>query len=360
MLKLLDDLNDRKITGHSAIQAMNSFVRDHSDYKDLIWSILDRNLKTRSTTAMINKIIPGLVPVYEVALALTYDSSTSKKVDWTDGWFVSRKLDGVRCICTIDAQGEPTFFSRKGNEFLTLGKLKEDIKKLDLSNMVLDGEVCVVDENGNENFTTIVSEIKRKDFTVENPKYMVFDLLTKEEFEAKKSDRRFAERFAALVIVLGLTEVDRIEEVSQARIANEIDLLSRIQKAKELGWEGLMLRKNSTYKGKRSDELLKVKAFHDAEYVVVGTENSISRIIVEGKEVEIESLKNIIVVHRGCRVQVGSGFSHEQRKLYYEHPELIVGKEVKVQYFEETKNQNGGYSLRFPTFKVVYENRRDF
>ena len=46
-----------------------------------------------------------------------------------------------------------------------------------------------------------------------------------------------------------------------------------------------MLRKDSTYKGKRSDEILKVKAFLDAEYVVKGTENSISRVIINGEEV---------------------------------------------------------------------------
>jgi UDP-N-acetyl-D-galactosamine dehydrogenase len=33
---------------------------------------------------------------------------------------MSRKLDGVRCITIIDEHGEVKFFSRGGNEFLTL------------------------------------------------------------------------------------------------------------------------------------------------------------------------------------------------------------------------------------------------
>jgi DNA ligase 1 len=35
------------------------------------------------------------------------------------------------------------------------------------------------------------------------------------------------------------------------------------------GWEGIMLRKDIGYEGKRSKNLLKVKKFYDAEYEVV-------------------------------------------------------------------------------------------
>ena len=36
----------------------------------------------------------------------------------------------------------------------------------------------------------------------------------------------------------------------------------------------------------------------------------------------------------------------------------IIGKTITVQYFEETKNDKGGISLRFPTVKHIYENER--
>ena len=66
-------------------------------------------------------------------------------------------------------------------------------------------------------------------------------------------------------------------------------------------------------------------------------------------------------MHRGCPVGVGSGFSLEERQHYYKHPEDIIGKEITVKYFEETKNQDGGYSLRFPTVKCIYkEGKREF
>ena len=36
-----------------------------------------------------------------------------------DGWYVSRKLDGVRCVA-VDAFGDVTFYTRTGKE-ITLG-----------------------------------------------------------------------------------------------------------------------------------------------------------------------------------------------------------------------------------------------
>ena len=63
--------------------------------------------------------------------------------------------------------------------------------------------------------------------------------------------------------------------------------------------------------------------------------------------------------HKGYEVAVGSGWNQEQRIKYNANPTLIIGKEITVQYFEETKNQKGELSLRFPTVKHVFENGRN-
>jgi DNA ligase-1 len=61
-----------------------------------------------------------------------------------------------------------------------------------------------------------------------------------------------------------------------------------------------------------------------------------------------------MIKHKDHIVRVGSGFSIEQRQEFYQNPNKILGKIVTVQYFEETKNQNDGISLRFPTFKILH------
>ena len=41
---LLDDLNNRHMTGHAAIGAVNYFINKNLEYKDIIYNILDNNL----------------------------------------------------------------------------------------------------------------------------------------------------------------------------------------------------------------------------------------------------------------------------------------------------------------------------
>ena len=354
---LLDDLSNRVITGHTAIANVNQYVKENQQYAELIWNILDRNLKTRSTASMINKVMPGLIPTFDVALANPYNDKTAKKVNWNDTWFVSRKLDGVRCITIIDGAGDVKFFSRAGNEFTTLDRLKIQIKSLGLRNQVLDGEICIVDENGDEDFSRIIKEIKKKDHTISNPFYFMFDMLSLDDFLNKTSVDRVSERLFNLAkLVPESTKFMSVLPQNQASVEVFEQMLTESKKS---NWEGLMLRKDAEYQGKRSMDILKVKSFSDAEYVVLDIETAIQRVIVNGLETEEEMLKNIVIEHKGNRVDVGSGFSQEQRRHYFKHPEKIIGKQVTVQYFEESQNQNGEYSLRFPVIKVVYETPRD-
>jgi DNA ligase-1 len=65
-----------------------------------------------------------------------------------------------------------------------------------------------------------------------------------------------------------------------------------------------------------------------------------------------------MIQHKDYIVRVGSGFTIDQRKEFYKNPKKILGKIITVQYFEETKNQDGGLSLRFPTFKVLHGSAR--
>jgi DNA ligase-1 len=120
-----------------------------------------------------------------------------------------------------------------------------------------------------------------------------------------------------------------------------------------------MLRKNVGYEGKRSQNLLKVKKFYDAEYVVESIDFEDHRIIKNGKEVVVRMMGQAYITHKGYKVAVGSGWNHHQREKYEANPNAIIGKTITVQYFEESKNQQGELSLRFPTVKHVFENGRN-
>ncbi len=354
---LLNDLNDRVYTGHDAIAMVNAFILQHKEYEDLIFSIIDRNLEIRASESVINKVIPNLIPTFDVALANKFDP---KRVNWDDNWFASRKLDGVRCITIVGLDGEAKCYSRVGNEFETLQVVKDAVKQLGVVGVVFDGEICLMDKEGNEDFQGIMKQIKRKDHTIENPKYVMFDYLTQTEFDAKTSEKPLAERISRFAKLDERIKDQESLSVLEQVVVNDDDHFAALKsKAEKEGHEGVMLRKNVGYEGKRSQNLLKVKKFYDAEYKVESIDFEDHRIIRDGKEEVVRMMAQAYINHKGHEVKVGSGWNQEQRLKYEANPNLIIGKTITVQYFEETKNQQGGLSLRFPTVKHVYENGRN-
>ena len=354
---LLNDLNDRVYTGHDAIAMVNGFISQYPEYEDLIFSIIDRNLEIRASDSVINKVIPNLIPTFDVALANKFDP---KRVNWEDVWFASRKLDGVRCITIVDFDGNVKCYSRAGNEFETLQVVKDAIRELGLCGVVFDGEICMMDDDGNEDFQGIMKQIKRKNHTISNPKYVMFDYLTKLEFDNKESQSTLVERIGRFAkLDTRIADQDSLSVLDQHVVSDDDHFAAIKSNAEKHGYEGVMLRKNVGYEGKRSQNLLKVKKFFDAEYKVESIDFEDHRIIKNGKEEVVRMMGQAYINHKGYKVAVGSGWNHHQRLKYKDNPELIIGKTITVQYFEESKNQQGELSLRFPTVKHVFENGRN-
>ena len=357
---LLDDLTNRVITGQDALDAVNVFQSNHINYRDVIANIIDKNLKTRTDVKVINKAFPGLIPEFNVALAQKYEDH-AHKIDWlSEQWFWSRKLDGVRVLARVEEDGSVKFFSRKGKEFSTLGFIEDEIKNLQITNCVLDGEMCILDARGHEKYKDIVSLIKRKDYTIGKddlmkPVFKVFDVLTLEEFDKGQSTRKLTDRIGFWFQAFG--ESSCLNMLSMQQVRDEAHVGQLLEQAETSGWEGIMIRRNIGYEGKRSRNLLKVKKMHDAEYKVIRMETGPFRIInpETGLEDTIETMTNVIIEHKGNEVSVGSGFSQADRRKYYDNPDEIVGRDITVQYFEETQDKDGNYSLRFPVVKMVFE-----
>jgi DNA ligase-1 len=80
--------------------------------------------------------------------------------------------------------------------------------------------------------------------------------------------------------------------------------------------------------------------------------------VKDGAECEENMLSCVTIEHKGHQVRVGSGFSIEQRQEFHKDPNKILGKIITVQFFSESVNQDGGISLRFPTFKVLHGEAR--
>ena len=371
---LLTALTRGTISGNEAKKKAADLISQYSpgDIK-LLLSIIDKNLKIGVSMDNFNSITGNSIEKFVVSLAKNLDKVNN--VDPIDGTFLaSRKLDGVRCIAKVhnymdgdEFKQEVHFISRQGKEFKTLENLIEPVKELTsmlMGHWCLDGECCILDEKGDEHFDWIMHEITRKDHTIENPCYNVFDILSEEEFNMEVESPIFTERYKKLNELYYETGTmfdwpNRIKILEQRLIETQEDFDIMSDKVKEFGWEGFMLRKNVPYKNGRTNDLLKVKKFKDAEYVVKDVIKGVATYNENGhKEFNIASA--LVIEHKGNNVEVGSGLSKEQRLRWYEHPEEIVGKTITVQYFEETTNKKTGeYSLRFPVLKWVYEGNRE-
>ena len=160
---ILDELNDRKVTGHKALDLVCNFIEKYEKSKEIIFNIIDKNLEIRMNVKTINSVFPKLIPSFQVALAELYDKHKKKVSDGS--WYISRKMDGIRCIIVI-YDGNIKCYSRLGRELFTLGKIKNEIqkyvlKKLD-GNVVFDGELCIIDKDGNEDFKEIMKHFRKK------------------------------------------------------------------------------------------------------------------------------------------------------------------------------------------------------
>eukprot|EP01134_Creolimax_fragrantissima_P002210 CFRG2210T1 len=184
-----------------------------------------------------------------------------------------------------------------------------------------------------------------------------------------------------------------------------------VDTAAKYRWEGVMLRRaSSVYNGKRTKDLLKLKPWFDAEFVVTSVKvGKMRRSISRQREIETERMKlrnsvssgrscaisstnvetfsslssgngtdtgdslrvdrststcgdkdevvvtRLNVLHKGAEVGVGSGMNMEQRVRWARDPSEIVGREITVKYSSESVNsKTKKLSLRHPTLVHVH------
>lgn len=353
---LLDDLTNSRITGHAAISAVKGFVMSNPEFEELIYKVIDKDLKLGCNISTMNKVFPNLIPTFEVSLGYPYQDHQDK-VTLDGQFFGSHKLDGIRCICIVK-DGNVKFYTRKGHEIHTLDNLKPHITALGVSDVVFDGELCIVDENDVEDFRAISKVWNKKNYTIPNPAYKMFDMLTVEEFDSQTSERILSERLEQLEATIPANHVN-LRTLEQIRLTEETFKALQAE-FREKGWEGLILRKDVVYKGKRSQDILKMKDFNDAEFTVLSIEvDKFPKLDeVTNTVSHVDGLKTVEIEYKGNRVDVGSGFTLAEREEFFADPSKIIGKVITVQYFEETANDNGTVSMRFPTLKAIHGRER--
>ena len=272
----------------------------------------------------------------------------------------SRKFDGKR-MYILDGIG----YSRTNKECYQ-EPIKHIIEEIKSSNLcekyVFDGELLYFEDNGIENFKKGISLANSKKYTPECSKliYVIFDMIPKESFIKQEA----TESFYLEIRRMGYTfdghyilspDLCTVRPDLVATKYNHIFLVLQHKRSKELReykdfdkWEGMMVRdEDAPYQFKRTGSIRKIKKFKDIELQITD--------IIEGTGKYEGTLGSLVVSYRNNLVYVGSGFTDEQRDRIWNNWNDYKDMYLKIKYFEESKNDKGEYSLRFPTF-VAFRN----
>lgn len=265
---------------------------------------LGGSLPTKAKPTGARKEAPPLL------LAQTWDSGLNLK-----DWWMSEKLDGVRAYW----DGK-RFLSRLGNEYHAPKWFVAGLPKTPL-----DGELWI----DRKAFQRTVSIVRRQDKSDHwrDVRYVVFD--------APEETGPFEDRLQYLADTLPGGQHEYAEVLAQQRCKNTAHLRRELARLESLGGEGLMLRQpGSIYEVGRSDTLLKVKSFFDAEATVIDH--------VPGKGRHKGRLGALVVqLDDGTEFSVGTGFSDRQRENPPDRGSLIT--------FRYQELSNAGVP-RFPSF----------
>lgn len=355
--ELTELLYKRELTGNEAKAAIELALSASTADQWNYWyrRILIKDLRCGVSEKTVNKVLKGTtispIPVFECMLA--HDGANHEK-KITGVKLLEPKLDGVRCITVIDYEARTVVqYTRNGKVLENFSHISDSLLAVidDLGrSYVLDGEVV------SNSFQELMKQVHRKDdVQAGDARLMVFDIIPLSEFKEGKStlgQRRRSNLLRSFKHTLdksGFVDIIPQTEVNLDEMVGEVQFKQFNKEAIEKGFEGIMIKDpNGMYECKRSASWLKQKPFIEVSLTVIGIEEGTGRnegklgaLICEGED----DGKRILV-------NVGSGFSDDQRLDYWMGKESMVGQIVEVRADAATISQDSTdvYSLRFPRF----------
>ncbi len=234
-------------------------------------------------------------------------------------WLYEIKWDGVRALCLVK-NGSVEIHSRRGNRCeKQYPELQILAAQVDAKTAWLDGEICVLDDQGRARFEMIQPRISVKGEAVArlaetNPATLfVFDVLYVDGYDVRSVPLEDRKRLLSSLVTPN--QQIRISE------AFETDGEHMFEAAREMGLEGILAKnRRSTYEPSRSTCWLKLKVLNEQEFVIAGFtkgERDYFGALVLGIQ------ENGKLRHTG---QVGTGFDQKLMKDIYMRLKPLITK----------------------------------
>ncbi len=346
---LLDYVISEECSGTDEnIYKVQKFLSNYEEEeRNLLIDFIIKKPRIGVSVSNANKAIPEVVVDFKPMAAYNINKADRN----SDGiYYATLKLDGHRCLIKNE-NGILTAYSRNGK---VIKNCNEFLNKLNLpQGYYFDGELLATGEFNHSKERFLATSVLLNSDAEINPEsicYNIFDLIPIEEFHKKKSKMVYSERrvyldtiensqYQIVIPVLGIFKL------------NDEKLTLLFEKVIEQGNEGLMLNNaNGLYQCKRTKDILKVKSENEIDLRCVD--------VLEGQGKFENSTGSLAVEYKNNIVKIPS-MKDELRDYFWNNKEQIIGKIITVKYCEETQNKDGQYSLRFPRFVGLREDKNE-
>lgn len=328
----------RGIDGFTVRNVLSFLSGFTAEERELYIKLLSKTLRLGLTAKSVNKVIPNLIPEWEVQQAFPID-----KYPLADGehFWLTQKLNGVRATYY-----DGRLIARSGAVYSGVEHITSALRWADDNDVVLDGELTLRDKgtlSDNEAFRVSTGILNSKSVDKTQICYTIFDAIPRKDFESSSPRTPYSVRRN----LLQMFATDKPEYVSvlpvlyegtdQSKIAELLDKMVREDK------EGLIVNTDVPYRRTRHRGILKVKRFYTMDLPIIRCEEGSGRLS--------GALGAFVLDYKGNEVSVGSGFTDEQRGEYWSHREELPGVLCEVKYKEISCDKGTKLeSLQFPVF----------
>lgn len=346
---LLDYVISEECSGTDEnIYKVQQFLNNYEEEeRNLLIDFIIKKPRIGVSVSNANKAIPNVVVDFKPMAAYNIN-----KVDRnSEGiYYATLKLDGHRCLVKNE-NGVLTAYSRNGK---IIKNCNEFLSKLNLpEGYYFDGELLATGNFSHSKERFLATSVLLNSDAEINPEsicYNIFDLIPIKEFDKKKSKMIYSERRVYLNAIENSQYQIIIPILGVFRL-NDEKLTLLFEKVIEEGNEGLMLNNASgLYQCKRTKDILKVKSENEIDLRCID--------VLEGQGKFENSTGSLAVEYKNNIVKVPS-MKDELRDYFWNNKNEIIGKIITVRYCEETQNKDGQYSLRFPRFVAIREDKSE-
>lgn len=323
-------LSQRALTGNKALEAIK-IVLSLSSPVQAKWfeRILKKDLRINMGSSLVNKAYPGLIYKHKIMKPVPMKDALEsiEAGKFTFPLWADLKMDGYRCTITL---WDMKCLSSSGREFENWTVITDELKeRLKDENYVLDGEILYDGDDASEFNGIQKSAFKKGGPPPQNIIFRVFDVLTKNEWLAKKcEEENVLERRCRFYKAVNWTALMKTDLCQGGTIEDAGALINFYQKVIARGGEGLVIKYPGPYEWKRAKHWIKLKAQDSIDVRIKG--------FIPGTGKHEGKLGAIVYAYGRGDAKVGTGFSDEQREDFWNRRDELLGKHMEVEFFKDT------------------------